>query len=188
MKKARACEGSSVKAKTEFGGGLAVCLVKFARHFENDMAQRIRTAHAYATQIINTGGTATLEELKNIDITRLNHIRLFVACEMKVQIEMEPALAREEQYKRALSHLITLWANGATDHLYEMKVPPGMEKTKLGKAIVKLKSAGLDMGHGFKSTVTYTFDDFIDLINQTVKIAAMIDKALKLKPDFGGWD
>ncbi|GAI24302.1 unnamed protein product, partial [marine sediment metagenome] len=40
--------------------------------------------------------------------------------------------------EKGLSHLIELWANGASDHLYEIEVPKHLAKTKLGGLVGKL--------------------------------------------------
>ena len=36
------------------------------------------------------------------------------------------------------SHAVKMWANAATDHLYEIEVPKSWEKTEVGKAIMEL--------------------------------------------------
>jgi len=128
--------------ESEFGSGLAICLVKFAEHFENQMATRIH-----------------------------------------------------EQSKgdgAALSREIELWANGASDHLYHIKVPKKWARTVFGKKVAELQHKGLEMGHGFTGKA-WTFENFSELQKLTREIASTLDVGLwammgeKTKLDAGQW-
>ena len=44
---------------------------------------------------------------------------------------------------------IELWANGASDHLYEIEVPEGDDWKEIAFMVEELKELGLEMGHGF---------------------------------------
>ena len=76
--------------------------------------------------------------------------------------------------------------NGASDHLYEIEIPEGWERKKVGKKIKELQDFGLMIGHSFterqhsEEDVNFAYD----LCNE---IAVLIDKELGLKPDTGQW-
>lgn len=85
------------------------------------------------------------------------------------------------------SHAITLWANGATDHLYEIECPDVWPEVKA--KVDELKSKGLDIGHGagLMSDKKYTREDAYELFDLTQEIAIMIDKKMGLTPEIGQW-
>lgn len=84
------------------------------------------------------------------------------------------------------SHAIHAWANGASDHLYEIEVPKGKEWNRIRKKVKTLQDKGLEMGHGFTEK-KWTKEDAIELFELTQDIALMIDRKLGLKPDRGTW-
>ena len=88
--------------------------------------------------------------------------------------------------EKYISHQIELWANGASDHLYEIRVPEGKEWNTIRKKVKKLQQKGLEIGHGFTSK-KWTKEDFLELIQLTREIALMIDRKIGLKPDIGKW-
>lgn len=158
------------KEKSEFGKGLVICLVKFAEHFENSYALRIANVH---WKYFGKG--------KGTDITKYgrdlqDNIAMFEKIELKVH----------KDPKKALSSMIEMWANGASDHLYEIEIPKGTEKTQGAKKVKKLQHLALEMGHGFIGK-TYTYEDFKKLQALTREIAMCLDNALGLKPDLGEW-
>ena len=175
--------------KSEFGRGLAICLTKFAEHFENSMARQIGNAHFFYSEL--KGDRRKLRKY-GADVRR--GVEIFD----KVYLETTGSV------KKGLSHLIELWANGASDHLYEIEVPkrwgarwalkrgrlgipyPTRERTELWRLLGKLRSKGLRMGHGFTGEV-HTYADFTELQELNRKIALELDKKMGLKPDLGKW-
>ena len=175
--------------KSEFGRGLAICLVKFAEHFENDMARWI-------------GYTDLFYRVLNGDRRKLRKYGADV--QRGVEIFDKVYLKTTGSVEKGLSHLIELWANGASDHLYEIEVPkwcgtrwalkrgrlgipyPTRERTELWRLLGKLRSKGLRMGHGFTGEV-HTYADFTELRELNRKIALELDKKMGLKPDLGKW-
>lgn len=156
--------------KSEFGSGLAICLVKFSEHAENKMAREIANV-----QYFNTKFNANYDKLENCDIN------------FRRDIEHFDYIYGEKGWKHGLSNLIESWANGATDHLYDIEVPKQLNpRTKLVRLVKKLKSKGLECGHGFTKKV-WTYDDFNELIVLTRDIAIELDKKVGLKPDLGKW-
>ena len=78
------------------------------------------------------------------------------------------------------------WANGATDHLYEIETPNGKKWDPIRQKVVELRDYGLEIGHGFTSK-QYTFEDTEKLFDLSNEIAFEIDKLIGLDPDLGKW-
>ncbi len=116
--------------------------------------------------------------------------------------------------EKALSRGITLWANGASDHLYEIEAPKGKEWEEVRQKVKELQDSGLEMGHGiacYTKNIIYTLKDVERLQELTeeilmavnnklklnfhfegsqelvIKMLIKIDKKLGLKPDWGEW-
>ncbi len=116
--------------------------------------------------------------------------------------------------KRALSRGITLWANGASDHLYEIEAPEGKGWEEVRQKVKELQDSGLEMGHGIDCYTRGTIYDLEDVerlrelteeiltaVNNKLKLnfhfeeshkpdtrmLIKIDKKLGLKPDWGKW-
>lgn len=105
-----------------------------------------------------------------------DNIKYFLACEYKVH----------GSFKEGMSSMVTLWANGATDHLYEIKAPKGKEWNKIRKLVKVLQNDGLEMGHSFNGK-EYTLKDILALWELVKKICLLIDEKLGLSPDWGEW-
>jgi hypothetical protein len=83
---------------------------------------------------------------------------------------------------------VSMWANGATDHLYEIEVPKGKEWDSIRRKVKRLQNKGLDMGHGSGVfSDKFTKKDADDLVRLTIEIAMMIDRKIGLKPDSGSF-
>lgn len=75
--------------------------------------------------------------------------------------------------------LIHQWFNGASDHLYDLCIPQGWEKKKVGKLLRELQSSALDIGHGKGLLEDYTTKKEFDKIMRLVdEIAMLIDREL----------
>lgn len=84
------------------------------------------------------------------------------------------------------SSAVGLWANGATDHLYDIEVPEGKDWDEIREKVEELKTKGLEMGHGLNSLSNKsTKEDAEYLMDLTKEIAILIDKKLGLEPDLG---
>ncbi len=81
---------------------------------------------------------------------------------------------------------IEMHFNGASDHLYEIEVPPKWRRKNLGKKVKELQDFGLSMGHGF-SGKEWTETDVEKAYDLCQEIALLIDKELGLKPQIGQW-
>ena len=163
--------------KSEFGKGLVVNLVKFYEHWANDSITRIYHSLFYLSKseserelILSDSPPDNLRYSKD------------VVADIKYFRDIEMSIYKSEE--RAISQMITLWANGATDHLYEMEAPKGVEWAKVRSLVDELKDKGLKMGHGFTDTI-YTIKDVEELSTLAKDIAILIDKKLGLSPDWG---
>ena len=81
------------------------------------------------------------------------------------------------------SSAVHMYFNAASDHLYDIEIPPG--NTPLSKKVSEFKEFALEIGHGFDPTKTWTEADVFKAKKMCQDIAMMIDKELGLKPDIG---
>lgn len=95
-------------------------------------------------------------------------------------------LQKEHPDLFGISRAVEMHFNAASDHLYDIEVPPEWQKTKLGKKVKELQDFGLEMGHGF-TRKEWTEDDVTKAYSMCQDIALLIDKKLGLKPDIGQW-
>jgi hypothetical protein len=73
----------------------------------------------------------------------------------------------------SVSHTLQTWANGASDHLYGIKVP-SKARPELARAINTLRDKALKMGHGLGGN-KWTEADLDDLWELTKKVALGLD-------------
>lgn len=84
------------------------------------------------------------------------------------------------------SNMTELWFNEASDHLYELEVPPAWEKKKIGKLAKEIQAKGLHFGHGFAGDATVK--DFSSIYDQCEELMMLIDKELGVKPTKAEWN
>jgi len=168
--------------KSEFGKGLVVCLCKFYQHFASEnlrnayfCAKMLELSEEDKEKVMSDNPPSHL----NYGTTANNNFKFFYTKEVQIWGSVE----------KAMSQKITLWANGASDHLYDIKVPKGKEWNVIRKAVKKLQNAGLEMGHGagIMGTRLYTLKDVAAMENVTKELLIAIDTMLGLKPDWGEW-
>ena len=160
------------KAETgsEFGKGLVYCLALWTSHLNNEFATNLGKIHFLAKQT---------KKDRDIIISPNPPPNKNYGKDMEYAIfwwqKLRPIYLTTEE---AFSSQIELWANGASDHLYEMYVPKRLKGTELDKKVEELKHMGLSMGHGFAKDKVWTYDDFVHLNKLTGEIAKLIDKEL----------
>lgn len=168
--------------KSEFGKGLVVCLAKFYEHFGTEQLQRI-----YFNRNCLKKSKKDQEKIRsgnppsNLDYGRDRNEGFDFWISKMVPIHGNT--------ERTISSDVTLWANGASDHLYQIETPKGNEWQEIRKIIKQLKEKGLDMGHGngLMGNKIYSLEDVDELRDLTEKALVMIDKKLGLKADWGTW-
>ena len=150
--------------QSDFGRGLVICLVKFAEHFENHLTRDIYQTSQYISEPPDQRDLSTKPTF------------------------LDPYIKIYKTEENVLSHLIQMWANGATDHLYDITVPKKWQETELGTKIRLLQKLGLEIGHGFTGK-TYRIEHLNRLHQLTREIALLIDQSIGLKQiaDLGEW-
>ncbi|MFA5132892.1 MAG: hypothetical protein WC444_06225 [Candidatus Paceibacterota bacterium] len=146
--------------KSEFGKGCAYCLVLFANHFDNDMWHKV-VEYNWAIQ----GKEVSKDAQWWLD----NIVPIYKGDKAK-----------------ALSSQIVSWANGASDHLYDLQIP--QDGSELSDVLTEIRETGLKMGHGFLEPVTWTPDDMFKLRELTFKAATLIDQKLGVEVEKGQWE
>lgn len=163
--------------KSDFGKGLVICLTKFSEHFENHYIRELQIIKSYLKENKKNKELMTSPNPPsglNYGVPHMDNLRFFMEKEVPISGSVE----------KALSQKIELWANGATDHLYEIEVPEKFRNTVLGKKIIKLQDKGLEIGHGFLGKI-WTIEDVEELMNLTREIGILIDRKLGLRPEVG---
>ncbi len=124
-----------------------------------------------------------------------------VLCLVKFAEHAERLGTTLEQYKKlrekpvnsglfTKASAVSIWANGATDHLYEIEVPEGKDWDEIRVKVKEVQDTGLEMGHGMSNLMgctRYTVKDAYRLIELTRDVALLIDKKLGLEPEMGEW-
>jgi hypothetical protein len=82
----------------------------------------------------------------------------------------------------------SLWFNGASDHLFELKIPKQFKNTQIGKKAKELQELALSLGHGDRMMDKNCENDFFKVIELTKEIGILIDKKLGIKPIRGSWE
>ena len=169
--------------ESEFGKGFVYNLILFAKHFENHSSERIQRA-----AFIMSKSKEEREKIlcdnpdpsHNYGKDATSSMRFFVEKEIPIYDGSE---------KKAMSHLLELWANGASDHLYEIEVPERYKGTEVERLTLDLKSKALKMGHGFPVDKIWDYDeDFVWLIETTKKIGILVDEEFGVDPVRGNWE
>jgi len=166
--------------KSEFGKGLVVCLAKFMEHFSNDQMTQL----SHRVFCLKKPKDEQEKILSGNPPSNLNYGRDVTEDFIFFINKMVPIWGSVEA---TVSHDVSMWASGASDHLYEIKAPKGEEWKEVRKIIKELQDKGLDMGHGrgLMGGKTYTIDDLNELRDLTKKALLLIDEKLGLKPDWG---
>lgn len=168
--------------RSEFGRGLVICLAKFYEHFGTEMLARIHfnkqcsdMSEEDQEKIISSNPPSHLDYGRN----KNDSYRFFKTKSVPIYGSVEKTISGD----------VTLWAKGASDHLYEIKAPSGNEWKEIRKLVKELTHKGLNMGHGdgLMGSRVYSLEDVDELRNLTEKILVMIDKKLGLKVDWGTW-
>ena len=113
--------------------------------------------------------------------------RGLVICLVKFAEHYEGLFNDSVRYKfMSEPSAIQMHFNAASDHLYDIKLPPGWNKQypKLHKMVKGLQGRALQCGHG---PLQLTKTEAYDLHKLSREIALEIDSIIGLKPDMGDW-
>jgi len=115
------------------------------------------------------------------------HQHFLPECLKEINICKDALSSYYGNEEKALSRGINLWANGASDHLYEIEAPGGKEWNEVREKVKILQDSGLEMGHGippFTKDIIYTFKDVERLRELTEEILIAVNNKLKLNLHF----
>lgn len=167
------------KPKSEFGKGFAYNIALFTKHFENHFARLVgqlqwikEMPEKKRKLVLSDNPPAKYDYGKDIELAKF------------YWKEILPIWGTPE---RLVSQQIEMWANGASDHLYELEIPEHLEKKKIGQLARKLQSKALEIGHGFRGK-TYKYKDFVWMQQTALEIMLLLDKELGLKPEKGEYE
>lgn len=167
------------EVKSEFGRGFIYNLFLFIYHINNDMACRISNIAVVIKQSEDIRG----EILKDNPLDKYNY-----GFNKNVKWWFEKIVPIWGSPEKALSHEITTWASGASDHFYELEIPQSFKKTKIGKIANDIKEKWLTIGHGFRDKEIYTYEDYISLWEDIKLLGRLIDEKLGIKSQKGQWE
>jgi hypothetical protein len=162
---------------SEFGKGLIYCLVLFIKHFENDMARDIGRKHF----VMSKSESEREEILSDNPDPRHTYgwnkeIRWWYTHMVPIHGSPEATLSSD----------ISMWFNGASDHLYELE-DAGNFVPEIREEIETLKSGALEIGHGFRNTI-WTFEHMENLRKLALQILMVIDAKIGANPVKAQWE
>ena len=175
------------KANSEFGRGLVVCLVKFRGHFENEMFSRAmfcaRTVKNKSKKVMKEMAEGTADSSNTYDRSLMDYWNFFYSM---------ANLSSGGDFEKQIHREFAMFMNGASDHMYEIKVPKTWEGSDIENKILKVQKISLDMGHGIRGMLgtgkKITADEIDKLRDLTDEIILEVDKKLGIKDaDFGQW-
>jgi hypothetical protein len=155
---------------SEFGKGFIYNLALFINHFSNEQAHQI-----YDIEFVRNKPEAE-RKLILAENPDPKHNYGFNA---RVRTWYEGIVPIYGTVEKALGSYVQLWFNGASDHLYELEIPPQWKKKKIGTLAKMLQSKALDIGHGsglFHDGAT--FADMKECIDLTFSIVRLVDEEL----------
>lgn len=168
-----------MKKESEFGKGFIYSLILFVHHMDNPTLHKVnniafvmRQNEEKRKQILNENPPDNANFGFNKDV------KWWYKKIMPIWGSPEKALSQE----------ITLWMNGASDHLYELEIPNKFKGTKIEELSNWLKDFCLEMGHGFMNKKLYTWDDIEKIWDTCKEIGLLIDKEFDIDPTKGQWE
>lgn len=105
-----------MQEKSDFGKGLVVCLAKFYEHFGNDMLVKAN----FCKRISEMSEKDQKKVMSKNPPPNLNYGKDLNEWFKLWKTKLVPIYGNIEA---KISSDLTLWANGASDHLYEIEVP-----------------------------------------------------------------
>jgi hypothetical protein len=103
-------------------------------------------------------------------------------------------ILKKETEEETVSHMIELWARGASDHLYEIQTPeswtyhPTELTILITSKLKELQEKGLAMRSSYNTSTLWKKEDVNYLFKLTKEIAILLDKQLGIyNADLGQW-
>lgn len=85
------------------------------------------------------------------------------------------------------SEQLSLWINGASDHLYELEYPKDCPQEIKDKCD-EMRSIALEYGHGNKMMIGMSKTVYKDLRNKLNEICLLVDKWLEVENEVADYD
>lgn len=164
---------------SEFGKGLIYNLILFAKHFMNSQAETI----GHYDFVMSKSQEERNKILSDNPDSSHNY-----GWNKDVKWWYERIVPNWGSPEKALSRSIEMWANGASDHLYELVIPEKLEDKKVGQSLKKLKEKALEMGHSFPKENIYTYEDFMELHDITEEIGNLLDIEFGIESEKAQWN
>jgi hypothetical protein len=161
--------GKVKRTGSEFGKGTVYNLMLFAHHFGNDQARELSHIHLVMSKH---------PKERALILSELPDAKHNYGWNKDVKFWYDKIVPIYGSVENAFSERLKLWANGASDHLYELEIPAKYEKKELGMLLRKIKKLGLEMGHSFSVKKTYRYKDFVNLWDWSTKACQLIDKQI----------
>jgi hypothetical protein len=154
--------------ESEFGAGIVVCLAKFAEHLgRNEWNARVYNTKRWIDMSESERDSKRREIKQSPHGDAARDYGLLIATE---RIEIDPVTH--------MSSAIEMWANGASDHFYDL------DRDKAPESLCKLADIALAMGHGYERH-DWSYDEYLDLLEIYKQACIDVDKMLGVEPDWG---
>ena len=165
---------------SEFGKGFLYCLAMFITHFDNSTADRLNHIQFVMSKP---------QEERDLILIDNPDDRHNYGWNKDVKWWIEKIVPIYGNWERAFSSDLTTWANGSSDHLYELECPEVYKGTEIEKKVEELRDLGLDMGHGrgLMGEAQYTWENFVYLKKLTAQIFKLVDEKLGVEVIEARW-
>jgi hypothetical protein len=155
--------------ESDFGAGFVYPLGLFIKHFDGHFAMLVEN----------------YIEFLNMPIDKHDK---FLKDNPEIEIYAGSSKNFHDDYEHGLSRVIEMWANAASDHLYEMKLLSGkLKDSKLADMIIDLTDTAITMGHGFTNKM-WTYKDYTNVKKLAFDILFETDKFMGAGPIRAKWN
>lgn len=157
---------------SEFGAGVVVCLAKFSEHYGTFWEMQVLHAIRWKNMTPEERAKEEWEAKKYPTGDAANRMR-------DISIVFWEGSGRTDEQQ--ISHAITLWMNGASDHFYDLDrdiAPP---------SLIELADLCLRIGHGFLQEEIYDETTLKRIRELWQQSCLDVDKRLGTNPDWGTW-
>jgi hypothetical protein len=168
-------------SESEYGKGLTICLAKFSAHFMQESLHKLSILQKYIDSDAKTRKEMISERPPG-------HVNFGKEIMNWLRFEINDLMPIWGTPEKLLSHEISMWINGASDHLYDIEVPEGKDWKEIREKVKKLQNDAFAIRGNFKEKNIYTLKDIDALQLLTMEICVLIDKKIGLKDaELGTW-
>ena len=155
---------------SEFGAGIVVCLAKFSEHLQDPGFTNESAIREFARWDDDEAMSCAVEAKR---------FPSGDAAQKLARMGVLGYSAKGQGKDWAISKAIEMWANGASDHFYDLddKAPPSLKM---------LAEIMIHIAHGF-STECWTIATLDHIRDLWKRSCLEVDKMLGVEPDWGEW-